>query len=226
MTAFSDRLSANFDPRPGNTPVDMLVLHYTGMKTMGEALGRLLDPDAKVSAHWLIDEDGTIYRLVDESERAWHAGVAHWRGETDVNGRSVGIELVNPGHDFGYRPFPERQMAALTELAREILSRHPIPARNVVGHSDVAPTRKADPGELFDWSRLAAHGVGLWPGDWEATETSGEGFLQMLASYGYDIADPDAAARAFQRHFRPGCIDGEADAHTAGLLAALLAMAG
>ena len=138
----------------------MLVLHYTGMRSAAEALARLTDPEAKVSAHYLIDEDGTVVRLVDEEMRAWHAGVSFWRGATDINARSIGIELVNPGHEFGYRPFPRAQMAALIDLALDIVARWPIPARNVVGHSDVAPRRKMDPGELFDWPRLAAPASG------------------------------------------------------------------
>ncbi len=199
----------------------MLVLHYTGMESAALALERLCDPAPKVSAHYLIDEDGSVTRLVDEGDRAWHAGVANWRGESDINGRSVGIELVNPGHEFGYRPFPEPQMAGLENLAGDILSRHPIEARNVVGHSDVAPGRKTDPGELFDWRRLAAAGIGLWPGaaveGADATHTG-----PMLAEYGYETSDLSSSIIAFQRHFRPARVDGAADAETAGLLHALL----
>src|SRR5262249_30688388 len=143
--------------------IDMLVLHYTGMATREDALARLTDPAAEVSAHYVIDEDGAAYQLVDEASRAWHAGVSFWRGEGDVNGRSIGIELVNPGHEFGYRDFPKPQMESLTVLARDILARHSIPPINVVGHSDVAPTRKMDPGEKFDWRGLAQVGVGVWP---------------------------------------------------------------
>ena len=217
----TDHPSPNHGPRPDGAVVDMLVLHYTGMKDARSALDRMRDPAAAVSAHYMIDEDGAVLRLVDETRRAWHAGVAAWRGHDDINDRSIGIELVNPGHEFGYRPFPEPQMAALIELTGEIVERHPIPARNVVGHSDVAPTRKTDPGELFDWPRLAAAGVGLWP----AAAAEGEigRVPTTLAGYGYDTADPEAALRAFQRHFRPARIDGVADAQCAGLLAALLA---
>ena len=156
--------SPNFDARPPGARIDMLVLHYTGMVSAEAAIERLCDPAAKVSAHYLIDEDGAVRRLVDENHRAWHAGEASWRGKSDINARSLGIELVNPGHEFGYRPFPEAQMAALEALAQDILARHTIEARNVVGHSDVAPRRKTDPGELFDWRRLAEAGIGLWPG--------------------------------------------------------------
>ena len=158
-----ERASPNCDERPDGVAIDMLVLHYTGMPSAEGALARLTDPTAKVSAHWLIEEDGAIISLVPEAMRAWHAGVSFWRGASGVNARSIGIELVNPGHEFGYRPFPERQMAALIELARDITTRHAIPARNVIGHADVAPRRKMDPGELFDWRRLARAEIGLWP---------------------------------------------------------------
>ena len=144
-------------------PVDMLILHYTGMQTPQEAIDRLRDPLAKVSSHYVVDEDGAILRLVPEDRRAWHAGVSFWRGHTVLNGRSIGIEIVNPGHEWGYREFPALQMAAVCDLCLAILSRHRIPARNVVAHSDVAPDRKEDPGEKFDWAGLARNGVGLWP---------------------------------------------------------------
>jgi len=144
-----DMPSPNFGPRRGG-PVDMLILHYTGMNSAEDALARLCDPAAEVSAHYLIDQRGIIYRLVDEQCRAWHAGIACWAGETDINNRSIGIELVNPGHEFGYEPFPPRQMAALIALGQAIVERHPIPPWRVLGHSDVAPARKTDPGELFD----------------------------------------------------------------------------
>ncbi len=221
-----ERPSPNFEPRRTGLAIDMLILHYTGMPGAEPALARLCDPAAKVGAHYLIDEDGTIYRLVAEGMRAWHAGVASWRGETDVNGRSIGIELVNPGHEFGYRPFPEAQMAALEELAGEILSRHPIPPRHVLGHSDVAPGRKTDPGELFDWPRLARAGIGLWPGDGGETgdPATGDG-EQLLAQFGYGIGETvemrTAAIEAFQRHFRPSRIDGVMDRETRGRLGAL-----
>jgi N-acetylmuramoyl-L-alanine amidase len=160
---FVERPSPNHDPRPAGAPVDILVLHYTGMRTAEEALDRLCDPEAKVSAHYTIDRDGCIYRHVGEERRARHAGVSWWAGERDVNGRSIGIELVNPGHEFGYVPFPEAQIDALMELAHAILARHPIPATRVLGHSDVAPARKTDPGELFPWRQLADAGIGVFP---------------------------------------------------------------
>ena len=221
MTA-SERPSPNFDARPGGTPIDMLVLHYTGMENAEAALDRLSDPEAKVSAHYVIDEDGTVVSLVAEDKRAWHAGEAFWRGKTDINGRSIGIELVNPGHEFGYRDFPSAQVASLETLAKEILARHPIEARNVVGHSDMAPGRKTDPGERFDWAGLAAAKIGLWPGRCEPVEADGQQVLEWLSAYGYDVRDEAAAMAAFQRHFRPETIDGSADPETTGRLRALL----
>ena len=215
-----ERPSPNHGPRHAGLPVDMLVLHYTGMRDAAAALERLTDPAAAVSAHYLIDEDGTTVRLVPEERRAWHAGVASWRGVSDVNGRSVGIELVNPGHEHGYRAFPKRQMTALLQLAAGILTRHPIPPRNVVGHSDVAPARKLDPGELFDWQTLAQAGIGLWP---KRLPVSAEvaAIPQMLRDYGYDPEQPGVMI-AFQRHFRPSRIDGIGDNECARILAALL----
>lgn len=196
----------------------MLVLHYTGMESCDAALERLCDPDAEVSAHYLIDEDGTVYAMVPEGKRAWHAGVSCWRGATNINDRSIGIELVNPGHEFGYRPFPADQMTALAALCLGILSRHPIPARNVVGHSDVAPARKQDPGEHFNWSRLAKAGIGLWPSTMAETTVSENEVAQALGEIGYDTSDLAAALSAFQRRFRPESVDGVLDADTAVLI--------
>jgi len=155
----TDLPSPNQDDRP--LPVDMLILHYTGMQSAQAAIDRLRDPAAKVSSHYVVDEDGAIYRLVAEEQRAYHAGISYWRGRTALNDCSIGIEIVNPGHEWGYRPFPDAQMQAVRSLCLEILARHAIPARNVVGHSDVAPNRKQDPGELFPWRWLAGQGVGL-----------------------------------------------------------------
>jgi N-acetylmuramoyl-L-alanine amidase len=219
-----DLPSPNREPRPAGTAVDLLILHYTGMQTAQAARERLRDPAAKVSAHYLIDEDGTVDALVPEAERAWHAGVSCWAGARDVNDRAIGIELVNPGHDWGYRPFPEPQMAALIALAQAIRARHPIPSHRVLGHSDVAPTRKTDPGELFDWPRLARHGLGVWPA--ESPETAGTPpeawFLERLARVGYCIDAPTPALlAAFQRHWRPEAVTGAADAGTAARLAGL-----
>jgi N-acetylmuramoyl-L-alanine amidase len=202
--------------------IDTLVLHYTGMPTAAEALARLLDPQAQVSAHYLIDEDGTVLHLVDEAMRAWHAGVSFWRGQTGLNARSIGIELVNPGHDWGYRPFPEPQMAATIGLARGLLARHPIAAGNVVGHSDIAPRRKADPGELFDWRRLAAKGIGLWPDPADQLLPMDQATVaDLLARIGYETVDLRASLKALQRHFRPARVNGRLDFETARLLQGL-----
>jgi len=214
-----ERPSPNHNARPSGTPIDILLLHYTGMETAEAALDRLCDPEAKVSAHYTIDEDGTVYRHVDEARRAWHAGKSYWAGATDVNGRSIGIELVNPGHEFGYRAFPEPQMTALIALAREIVTRHAIPPYRVLAHSDVAPDRKQDPGELFDWERLAEAGIGLWPTTSAATNRDANALLKR---FGYN-PDADGVVAAFQRHYRPARIDGIVDEETLGRLGALVA---
>jgi N-acetylmuramoyl-L-alanine amidase len=219
MTAVA---SPNFDERVG--PVSMIVLHYTGMPTAAEALARLCDPEAKVSAHYFVDEDGSVRQLVPEDKRAWHAGRSHWRGITDVNSASIGIEIVNPGHDWGYRPFPPAQVEAVIRLVADIKERHGITRGNVVAHSDIAPTRKRDPGELFPWAQLARLRLALPrptknlldPGWTQA------GFLLALERFGYDVTDPMAAIMAFQRRFRPELIDGEIDAECRMILLALL----
>lgn len=214
--------SPNWDERA--LPITMVVLHYTGMPTAEEALARLCDPEAKVSAHYFIDEEGTVTRLVPEDKRAWHAGRSYWRGVTDINSASIGIELANPGHEWGYRPFPEAQMEALLPLLADIIDRHRIPRANVVGHSDIAPARKDDPGELFDWERLARLRLALpipKPKIWLVYDNPGAFYL-ALERFGYDIADGRAAVRAFQRRWRPSLIDGELDGQIGGLLFELL----
>ena len=221
--ASSDAPSPNQDDRPPGVAVDALVLHYTGMASAAAALARLRDPAARVSAHYVVDEDGQVWRLVPEGRRAWHAGVSSWRGRAWLNDTSVGIEIVNPGHEWGYRPFPALQMAAVRDLCLGILSRHPIPARNVVGHSDVAPDRKQDPGELFDWPGLARDGVGLWPGG-EPPPLPPEAVVPALTAIGYPIPDLAATLRAFQRRWRPALVSGEADAGTRARLAAVSAL--
>jgi len=225
-----DLPSPNHEPRPGAGVVDMLILHYTGMRSAAEALQRLCSPAAKVSAHYLIDEDGAVARLVPEARCAWHAGLSFWAGRRGINSASIGIELVNPGHEFGYRPFPEAQMAALEELCGGILARHPIPARHVLGHSDVAPRRKTDPGELFDWQRLARAGIGLWPEAATTEVASLDEAQRLLAAIGYEAPQTgvqDALTRdiitAFQRHFRPSRCDGALDAETGARIAAVAA---
>jgi N-acetylmuramoyl-L-alanine amidase len=216
--------SPNFDAR--DQTIDMLVLHYTGMKTGEEALVRLCDPAAKVSAHYTVDRDGRVYAHVPEEMRAWHAGISYWAGQKNVNGRSIGIEIVNPGHEFGYVPFADVQIAALIDLADGIVKRHKIPASRVLGHSDVAPARKQDPGELFPWKCLAEYDLGVWPNG--KTVRLDEPFEKALVRFGYGIApDTDASLKdaiaAFQRHFRPSCINGIADDECGAVLGALLA---
>jgi N-acetylmuramoyl-L-alanine amidase len=228
--------SPNFDNR--TAPPDTIVLHYTGMPTGEEALGRLRDPAAKVSAHYLIEEDGRVFSLVPEERRAWHAGVSFWKGGRDLNGVSIGIELVNPGHDWGYRDFPDAQIVSLIGLLCDIRGRWDVPDSRLIGHSDIAPDRKQDPGERFPWKRLAEAGHGLWaepppaPGaPLKLGEESTAVFaLQAgLTRLGYDCAPSgqyDEATclivTAFQRHWRPERLDGEADGETRARLMALL----
>ncbi|MBX9882104.1 MAG: N-acetylmuramoyl-L-alanine amidase [Sphingomonas sp.] len=214
--------SPNFNERSG--PITMIVLHYTGMETAEGAIARLRDPAAKVSSHYVVAEDGVVLRLVDEDKRAWHAGKSHWRDWDDVNAVSIGIEIVNPGHEFGYRPFPDAQIDAVIRLVASIKERYAITRGNIVGHSDVAPARKRDPGELFPWGMLARLRLALprptknlMDPHW--TES---GFLLALERFGYDVSDPMAAIMAFQRRFRPELIDGEIDAECRMILLALL----
>jgi N-acetylmuramoyl-L-alanine amidase len=218
-----ERFSPNHGPRPEPARIDMLVIHYTGMTTAEAALERLCDPDARVSAHYVIEENGAIWRLVPENRRAFHAGVSCWEGERDLNAVSLGIEIVNPGHEWGYRRFPEAQMASVEALCAELISRHSIPAHRVVGHSDIAPNRKADPGELFDWPRLARGGIGIWPpanASEPARETDRAQSLADLAAIGYCAAKQSlgSAVMAFQRRFRPNRCDGRLDPETAARL--------
>jgi N-acetylmuramoyl-L-alanine amidase len=217
--------SPNFDDRPPNTPVDILILHYTGMQTGAAAVARLIDPEARVSAHYTVDEDGTVFAHVAEERRAWHAGVSWWAGARDVNARSIGIEIVNPGHEFGYRSFPDAQIESVIELAREVVQRRKIPATRVLGHSDVAPARKMDPGELFPWGELALAGVGLWPQT--RRHRLDVPFEAGLRAFGYGLrpdmnVQPETVIEAFQRHFRPARIDGRTDPECEAILAALL----
>jgi N-acetylmuramoyl-L-alanine amidase len=214
--------SPNWDER--KLPVSMVVLHYTGMPTAEEALARMCDPAAKVSAHYMIDEDGQVTRMVPEDKRAWHAGRSYWRGLTDLNSASIGIELVNPGHEWGYRSFTEAQMESLVPLLAAIIGRYNIPRANVVGHSDVAPVRKQDPGELFEWDLLARYRLAIErPKVRMPSPYDNEGaFYLALERWGYDIADGHAAVRAFQRRWRPKRIDGEIDGEISAMLFALL----
>ncbi len=217
--------SPNWNERPPGAVPDLIILHYTGMLAASAALERLCDPHAAVSAHYLLLEDGGIHALVAEEKRAWHAGVSAWQGREGLNDSSIGIEIVNPGHGNGYRPFPEPQIAALVRLLHDVMARWSIPAACVVGHSDVAPDRKIDPGERFPWRRLAAEGIGLWPTAAVAEMPDWRRARMLLRAIGYrPCRGPDDEAltlAAFQRHFRPDRVDGRLDAGTMARLTAV-----
>lgn len=216
------RKSPNFDDR-SDAGVKYLIMHYTGMASGQEALDRLCSEEAQVSAHYLVEENGDVYLMVDEEKRAWHAGVSKWEEDEGLNDRSIGIEIVNtghpyPGYDSVYKEFPQVQMNAVINLSKEILARHNIKKHHVLGHSDVAWIRKIDPGELFDWQLLAKEGIGLWPQKEMAppvNKYSDAEFLKKLSIYGYDTRDCEAGSQelvsAFQRHFRQSNIDGVID---------------
>ena len=232
--------SCNCGDRAKGFRADMIVLHYTGMEAADQAVRWLADPRSKVSSHYVVDEKGHITQLVEECQRAWHAGASHWAGETDINSCSIGIEIANPGHDQGYPDFPKRQVAAVTALCRSIFTRHKIPADRVLGHSDVAPARKQDPGEKFPWRLLANSGIGMWVKPTPVTEGNRiyvlgetdptiERAQRLLARYGYGVNPTgamDATTRdtlaAFQRHFRPARVDGVLDLSTITTLTALV----
>jgi N-acetylmuramoyl-L-alanine amidase len=231
--------SPNFGERHGGRQPDMILLHYTGMPEAEGALQRLCSAGTDVSAHYVVLEDGRIIQCVQEASRAWHAGVSSWAGEEDINSCSIGIEIANPGHDWGYPEFPLRQIAAVITLCRGIMLRRNVPTHRVIGHSDVAPGRKQDPGEKFPWHSLANSGVGHWvapapitAGDTLKPGTVGDGVVslqQALATYGYGAPQDGKydgptvdVVTAFQRHFRPAKVDGVADASTLATLKALL----
>ena len=233
--------AANSEPRKGGLQPDLLLLHYTGMRSAAAAVAWLARADSKVSCHYVIDVDGRITQQVPEAMRAWHAGVSFWAGESDINSCSIGIEIQNPGHELGYHDFPHPQMSAVTALSGEIIARHSIAPERVLAHSDVAPARKIDPGEKFDWRLLADRGVGLWvppspvcasdAGLDTTTPAAGIRAAQrQFARYGYDVdasgaldAKTVAAVTAFQRHFRTARIDGRIDLSTLATLERLLA---
>jgi N-acetylmuramoyl-L-alanine amidase len=248
MTSFSPDSTAvakvapspNHDERNGVAIPDMIVLHYTGMNDGLNALARLREPSSKVSCHYLIFEDGSVVQLVPEARRAWHAGVSAWKGETDINAHSIGIEIVNPGHDLGYPDFTEPQITSVISLCRDLIARLPVPPDHVLAHSDVAPARKNDPGEKFPWRRLFDAGIGLWveprpiangPTLAFGDKSDAVSKLQTsLKTYGYGIpvtGQYDRMTRivvtAFQRHFRPARVDGIADLSTVETLRSLLA---
>ncbi len=223
--------SPNFDARDPAAPLQFVVLHYTGMKSGTEALQRLCDLAAKVSAHYLVEEDGRVFQLVDEKSRAWHAGKGCWRGITDINSAAIGIELVNPGHQFGYRAFPQVQIEALKKLLADIMKRHNLPASSVLAHADVAPERKEDPGELFPWRELSQARIGLWPTTQEADYAFADDaeVQNLLRAIGYDCpasGSYDKATRAailaFQRHYHPENLTGTPERETVARLRALV----
>jgi N-acetylmuramoyl-L-alanine amidase len=230
--------SPNHDERDG-APVDILLLHYTDMPDDAAALAWLCNSESQVSSHYFVHRDGRVLALVPEGRRAWHAGVSIWAGETDVNARSIGIEIANGGHRGGLPEFPDAQIKTLIALCHDIRARHPISPHWVLAHSDVAPRRKQDPGERFPWARLAAEGVGHWvepapisDGKSYRLSDSGEpveALQAMLALYGYGIDVTGAfdqrtadVVAAFQRHFRPARVDGVADHSTLETLRNLL----
>lgn len=223
--------SPNHGERRG--PLDMLLLHYTDMVRAEDAVALLRDPAAQVSAHYVVGEDGRVWRLVAEDRRAWHAGVAWWHGESDINSRSIGIEICNPGHSHGYRPFPEAQMLAVMALCRDILARHAIPPHRILGHSDVAPGRKIDPGHLFDWRTLARAGIGLFPETLVPATLSEADAVAALARIGYrtgaaSFADPVSrmALNAFRRHWEPLALGQPFDPRGAAMLQQVAKMCG
>ena len=229
------RPSPNVEPRRGGLAADLVILHYTGMTSAEGAVDWLVNPAAKVSCHYLVDETGAVTQMVEEHMRAWHAGVSCWQGASDVNSRSIGIEIHNSGHELGYEDFPDAQVEAVAGLCRDILSRHRIAPEAVLAHSDVAPGRKIDPGEKFPWDALFEAGVGHWVPPVPLGEAMPEaGAIARLgsglAAYGYCIDPATVDARsfqtlvaAFQRHFRPARVDGIPDASTFATLERLLA---
>jgi Negative regulator of beta-lactamase expression len=232
--------SPNHGERKEGRRPDMLILHYTGMPDAGEALQWLCNPISQVSAHYFVFEDGRVIQMVPEARRAWHAGASYWDGETDINSRSIGIEIANPGHPGGLPPFPDAQIDSVAALALDIATRWRIPPTRVLAHSDVAPGRKVDPGELFPWQRLHEAGVGHWvapapirDGRFFARGDEGmpiEALQAMLTMYGYGLKisgvfdeNTEKVVAAFQRHFRPERVDGVADASTITTLRDLIA---
>lgn len=202
MNNIIQKPSPNFNERKGALP-SLIILHYTGMKTAEEALDRLTSEESGVSSHYTIDEDGTIYQHVKEDDRAWHAGVSYWQGEKDINSISIGIEIVNLGHEFGYKEFPAKQIESVIALCKNIQERHNI--ENVLAHSDVAPDRKADPGELFPWKQLAQNGIGFWPevSDEDMVKSVGMDIYRALRDFGYEAVKSKKMLIAFQRHYVP-----------------------
>lgn len=224
--------SPKYEPRADGMEPYILLMHYTGMKTAEAAIDRLTDPESGVNVHYIVEENGKVHDIVPEDKRAWHAGVSFWKEEDDINSASIGIEIINPGHEFGYREFPQEQMDALLTLSKQIMKRHDI--TYVIGHSDVAPERKQDPGELFDWEFLAKNGVGHWPlplpEDYAQAEKIALNDFEsekLFIEYGYNpIAAFQDVVTAFQRHYYPEVFvkgtEGKIDHETIARLVALL----
>ena len=217
------RPSPNYNARvvpEGQRPIRHIILHYTGMESGEAAVDWLCNPESGVSSHYLVHEDGRIIQMVEELDRAWHAGVSRWRGQSDLNSSSIGIEIQNPGHEWGYRPFPDVQMRQVIRLVATLCVRHRVDRADVTGHADIAPTRKPDPGELFDWPRLAQHRIALARPDKLLADPgwTDAAFGLALERFGYDITDPKAATRAFQQHFRQSNPDGVVDGETRAVL--------
>ncbi len=201
---FKSITSPNFGERKGGVKPSLIIIHYTGMETGKAALERLCDPTSEVSAHYFIDRRGNVLNLVPDEKRAWHAGASYWRGETDINSHSIGIELVNKGHEFGYEDFPKAQIRALMKLCQKLMKKYAIPSSGILGHSDVAPGRKFDPGEKFPWAELARKNVGLWPEPEEGDFKGEEDFDRLLLDFGYS-PEVSLAERlyAYYQHFAP-----------------------
>lgn len=216
---FKKHKSPNFNERAEGQNPSMLILHYTGMQNVKDVLERLCDPETEVSAHYVVEENGKIHNLVPDEKRAWHAGVSYWKGETDINSASIGIEIVNPGIDFGYREFPEKQIKSVVNLCKELAEKYEMSSANVQGHSDVAVSRKIDPGHLFPWKNLAKEGVGLWPNpnemDYQAAEDiilNSDTLHELLTGFGYDPSKSlDKLIIAFHRRYAPEKFKNETD---------------
>jgi N-acetylmuramoyl-L-alanine amidase len=236
--------SPNIGERRGGLCPKILIIHYTGLETVQRSIAVLSDPACEVSCHYVVDVDGRVTQMVREADRAWHAGRSYWQGETDINSCSIGIEIQNPGHEFGLPQFPETQMQAVERLAGDIVRRHDMQPEHVLGHSDIAPQRKIDPGERFDWRRLHHAGIGLWVAahaiagpqariDPSVRHEAVHTCQQLLQVYGYDVAcdgllttATERVISAFQRHFRPARVDGQPDNSTIETLKDLIAALG
>lgn len=212
------KFSPNFNDRAEDSRIDWIILHYTDLPTLRESLNILTSEESQVSAHYLVGENGEIFHHVDEDQRAWHAGVSYWRGMRDLNSHTIGIEIQNSGHSHGYREFPQKQIDAVMQLCKDIQRRHNMGQDCLWGHSDIAPSRKQDPGHLFPWETFAKEGLGVWPFEGTGLMTSETEVLSLLQNIGYDPDFPEDSVLAFQRHFRPHLMDGILDSETLNLI--------